>query len=521
MSPDPTRATCITPVNPATGEVLGEFAVAAPVEVRQAVERARVAQRDWQAGPLGKRLLVLERFQKLLTLQKSQVARTITLETGKPYVEALLTEVLVVLDSTRFLLNECPGFLRDEAVSHLSLATKFKSGRLVREARGVIGVIAPWNYPFSIPAIQALFALATGNAVVLKASELAPLSALRLRELLRDAGTPENLFELVMGDGSTGEALVDAAVQKLVFTGSVSTGRKIAERAASRLLPVLLELGGKDPMIVLRDADLEVASSAAVWGAFLNAGQACLSVERCYVERPIYDQFIGRCSEKARQLRVGSGFDSEVEVGPLIHPRQLRTLEEHVEDARARGARIMAGGKRLPELGENFYAPTVLAETTHEMRIMREETFGPVLPVMAFDSDSEAIGLANDCDYGLAASVWTGNGGRGRELARKIQAGSVMINDTLSSFAIPEAPHGGVKSSGIGRTHGRAGLEEMVETKYIDFDLLPRRKKPLWYPYTTKMTSGAEGFLDFEFGGAMRRLAGGLRALALLRGRKL
>ena len=521
MSADSMPGMRITPINPASGEVLGEFRAAQAGEVRAAVERARRAQRDWQAGTLRKRLAAIERFQQLLARKRSEVARTITLETGKPNVEALLTEILVVLDSTRFLVNECPAFLREEAVPHRSVATKFKTGRLLRQPHGVIGIISPWNYPFSIPAIQTLFALATGNGVVLKPSELTPLSALKLGELLRDAGVPEDLFQLAVGDGSTGEAVIDAPIQKLVFTGSVSTGRKIAERAALRLLPVVLELGGKDPMIVLDDADLEVAASAAVWGAFLNAGQACLSVERCYVARPIYQEFIRRASEKANRLRVGSGFDPEVDVGPLIHPRQLRTLEEHIEDARARGAQIAAGGKRLPALGENFYAPTVLADATHEMRIMREETFGPALPIMAFDSHSEAIRLANDCEYGLAASLWTANRRRAEELACEIQAGSVMINDAVASFAIPEAPHGGVKSSGIGRTHGRAGLEEMVAIKYLDFDLLGRRKKPWWYPYTTKMSVAAEGFLDFEFGGAIRRLRGSLRALALLSRRKL
>lgn len=521
MPANSSSRTRITPVNPASGEVLAEFTAATPVEVRESVERARVAQRDWQATPLQKRLAVIERFGELVTLHKPHLARTITLETGKPYVEALLTEVLVVLDSIHFLLQECPGFLRDQSVPHHSLATKFKTGRLVREARGVIGIIAPWNYPFSIPSVETLFALATGNAVVLKPSELTPLSALQLTELLRDAGAPENLVQLAIGDGTTGEALVESAIQKLIFTGSVSTGRKIAERAASHLLPVVLELGGKDPMVVLDDADLEVASSAAVWGAFLNAGQACLSVERCYVARPIYDEFINRSAEKAARLRVGSGLDSEVDIGPLIHPRQLRTLEEHIADARALGARIVAGGRRLPELGGNFYAPTVVGEATHQMRIMREETFGPVLPVMAFGSEDEAIRLANDCDYGLAASLWTRDGRRGKRLARQIQAGTVMINDVLTSFAIPEAPHGGLKASGIGRTHGQAGLEEMVETKYLDRDLLARRKKPWWYPYTTDMASAVEGFVDFSFGNAIRRLSGGLRALALLSRRKL
>jgi len=225
-----------------------------------------------------------------------------------------------------------------------------------------------------------------------------------------------------------------------VFTGSVATGKRIATAAAERLLPVVLELGGKDPMLVLDDADVDVASSAAVWGAFVNAGQACLSVERCYVHRSLYQSFVNACAEKTSQLRVGDGMHSRTDVGPMIHERQVRIVESHVEDAKARGARVLVGGTRLPDLGANFYAPTVLAGVTHDMRIMREETFGPVLPVMAFDSDDEAVRLANDSEYGLAASLWTRASARGEKLARRIHAGTVMVNDVISCFGISEAP---------------------------------------------------------------------------------
>ena len=515
------RAQIIRAVNPASGEVLREIACATSADVTEAVSRARGAQPEWERTSLRHRLAVVEKFQRLLTERKQQVARVITSESGKPYAEALLTEILVVLDTARFLRDQSYEFLREKPVPHGSLVTKTKRGRLVHEPYGVIGIISPWNYPFAIPATESLAAIVTGNAVVLKPSELTPLSALELAALLREAGVPENVFQVLVGDGLTGAALAESNIDKLIFTGSVATGKRIAQTAAARLLPVVLELGGKDPMVVLDDADLDVASSGAVWGAFVNAGQACLSVERCYVHRKIYDSFTSLCAEKAKQLRIGNGMDPATDIGPLIYERQLRTVEQHVEDARGQGGRVLTGGKRLPSLGPNFYSPTVLADVTHQMLVMREETFGPVLPIMPFDSDDEAIRLANDSEYGLAASVWTRDRSRGEKIARQIKAGMVMVNDAISCYGISEAPHGGIKASGIGRTHGKLGLEEMVRAKYLDVDLWPRIKKPWWYSYGAQMANAAEGFLDFQFAGEMkRRLVGGIRSIPLISRRR-
>ena len=512
----------VVPRNPATGEALRELECAGSVEVQQAVHCAHTAQRAWHETPIRKRLAIIGDFQRLLNERKEKVARAITAEAGKPYGESLLTEVLVVLDAARFLLKDGYDFLREQPVPHGSLATKAKVGRLLREPYGVVGIISPWNYPFSIPATETLSALVTGNTVVLKPSELTPLCALELAALLGEAGLPPDVFQVVIGDGSTGAALVESGIDKLIFTGSVRTGRRIAQSAGARLLPVVLELGGKDAMVVLDDADLDVASSGAVWGAFVNAGQACLSVERCYVHRSLHDRFIAACADKAKQLRVGDGMDPDTDIGPLIHEGQLRTIEEHILDARSRGARSVFGGERLSSLGPNFYAPTVLADVTHEMRIMREESFGPVLPIMAFDSDDAAIALANDSEYGLAASVWTRDRDRGESIARRINAGTVMVNDAVSCFGISEAPHGGVKASGIGRTHGRFGLEEMVRMKYLDTDLLSGTRKPWWYSYGPAFARSAEGFLDFQFARGMgRRLKGAIRSVHLISRRKL
>jgi acyl-CoA reductase-like NAD-dependent aldehyde dehydrogenase len=512
----------VVSVNPATGEALRELECADENEVQAAVARARAAQSAWAEIGVRRRVAVLREFQHRLHQRKSEIAEAITREAGKPVAEALTTEVLVVLDAARFLIDNAYRLLRDEPVPHGNLATKLKSGRLVREPYGVVGIISPWNYPFSIPATETLAALVAGNAVVLKPSEFTSLVALELASLLHAAGVPHDVFQVLVGDGATGAALVHSKIDKLVFTGSVATGKRIAAVAAERLLPLLLELGGKDAMLVLDDADIDVASSAAVWGAFVNAGQTCLSVERCYVHRSLYERFLKSCVEKTKKLIVTHGLDHNAEVGPLIHPRQLMLVEEHIEDAKARGARVLAGGSRFPEVGANFYHPTVLADVTHEMRIMREETFGPVLPVMAFDSDEEAVRLANDSEYGLAASVFTRDNARGERLARRIQAGTVMVNDVVSCFGISEAPHGGVKSSGVGRAHGRFGLEEMVRLKYLDTDQMPGMKKVWWYGYGMTFSQQMEGFLDMQFARDLgTRLRGALRSAGVVVRRKL
>jgi acyl-CoA reductase-like NAD-dependent aldehyde dehydrogenase len=515
-------ARTIASINPATGEVLRELECAGEGEVCAAVERAKSAQPAWAKLGVRRRVAIVREFQAKLHAKKSEIAAAITREAGKPLAEALVTEVLVVLDAARFLIDNAFTLLRDEPVPHGNLATKHKRGSLISEPHGVIGIIAPWNYPFSIPATETLAALVAGNAVVLKPSELTPLVALELASLLHESGIPKEVFQVIVGDGAAGAALVASGIDKLVFTGSVATGKRIAAASAERLLPVVLELGGKDPMLVLDDANIDVASSAAVWGAFVNAGQACLSVERCYVHHSLYEEFVEACARKARQLRIGNGMDANTDVGPMIRERQVRIVESHVEEAKVRGARVLVGGKRLPELGENFYAPTVLADVTHDMRIMREETFGPVLPIMSFNNDDEAISLANDSEYGLAASVFTRDSKRGERIARRVHAGTVMVNDVISCFAISEAPHGGVKASGLGRTHGKFGLEEMVRRKYLDIDLMPRMKKVWWHGYGENFRRQMEGFLDLQFARKFSaRLRGAFRAAGVLRRKRL
>lgn len=508
----------ISSVNPATGDLLASFRCASELDVQDAVGRARRAQPDWHLLGLRRRIELIREFQKLLNENKAHIARLISQEVGKPYAEALSTEVLVVLDAARFLVENAFALLGDKYLAHGSWMTKSKRGWIRREPLGVIGIISPWNYPFSTPAIEALTALVAGNSVVLKPSEFTSLCALELESLLTRAGTAKDVLQVVLGDGATGTALVSSAIDKVVFTGSVQTGKQVARRAADRLLPTLLELGGKDPMLVLADADVDVASSGALWGAFMNAGQTCLSVERCYVHRKIYDRFVGLCAEKTRRLKIGNGLDSQTDIGPLIHEAQLRLVESHVIDAQARGARVIVGGKRLPELGANFYSPTILIDVSQQMRVMREETFGPVLPIMPFESEEQAVQLANDSEFGLAASVWTRDRRRGEKIAAKIAAGSIMINDVISCYGISEAPHGGVKASGIGRTHGSFGLEEMVGIKYVDSDLLPSLKKLWWYGYGPEFAGYMEQLTDLMFSRRrLKRLRAAVGSVRLVR----
>jgi len=513
---------CVSSVNPATGETVRELPCASEREVRDAVMRARSAHPAWFALGTRRRIAILKKFQHLVYERKSEIAKLITSEVGKPSVEALTTEVIVALDSARFYIENGYSLLHEEPLRHGNLAMKTKAGRILHEPYGVIGIISPWNYPFSIPATESLAALVAGNAVVLKPSEFTSLIALELAELFHRAGVPKDVFQVIVGDGATGAALLNSELDKLIFTGSVATGKRIAQIAAARLLPVVLELGGKDPMIVLDDADIDVASSGAVWGAFVNAGQTCLSVERCYVHHSIYEPFLDACVRKTKQLRVGNGMDPQTDVGPMIHERQLRIVEQQVEDAVAQGARVLTGGTWLPDLGPNFYAPTVLADVNHNMQIMREETFGPVLPIMPFETEDEAVRLANDSEYGLAASVWTRDRARGEAFARRIAAGTVLVNDAVSCFGISEAPHGGVKSSGIGRTHGRFGLEEMVRIKYVASDRLPGMKKVWWYKYGESFSRQIDGLLDMQFASSLtKRLRGVLHSTGALFGKRV
>ncbi len=513
----------IQSLNPATGEVLAEIEAATDPEVEAAVGRAAHALPGWRSMSVAERASHLFRLKEALYGRRDEIAALITLEAGKPGVEAMLTEIMVVLDALEYFGRRAAKFLAPQPVPHHNLAMKLKRGRLEFEPYGVIGIISPANYPFAIPFNEMIPALVAGNTVVLKPSEFTPQVGLAIRELLDAAKLPPGVAQVILGDGLTGRALAAAPIHKLIFTGSVATGKRIQAAAAERLLPTVLELGGKDAMIVCADANLETASSGAVWGAFTNAGQTCVSVERAYVVRDVAERFIDLCVSKAKKLRVGRGDDPSTDVGPLIRGRQVGIVEEQVSEAVAQGAEVLCGGHRpqLPGLHGFFYEPTVITRVNHQMRLMREETFGPVLPIMVVEDEDEAVALANDSAFALSASVWTRDRKRGERLARQIEAGAVMVNDCISYFGISEAPHGGPKMSGIGRTHSRLGLMEMVRVKYLDTDLAAGIPKPWWYGYGFKAQRFAHGFVEFLFGQAPTQRARGFVTMLANFGKKL
>ncbi len=493
----------IPSIDPATGKILAQFEKTPCAVLPEILLRARAAQSGWGALPIEKRCAQVRVLRECMMASRDALADAVVAESGKPRVEALFADLFVALDTAEYFSKNGALLLRSERVPHHSIAAKAKSGRIVYDPVGVIGIISSWNYPLAIPLSQIIPAVAAGNAVICKTSDFTPHCGALIEKLFADAGFPRNLVTVIQGGGEVGQALIDAAPDKIMFTGSVATGRRVAEACAKKLIPSVLELGGKDAMIVLADANLDVAASAAVWGSYTNCGQVCLSVERLFVEESIEEKFLALCVEKTKKLRLGSGCDLATDVGPLIRPQHVQRMGDLFHDAVTRGARVLCGGKPRPDLGANFFEPTVIAGVNSAMKLFQEETFGPILAVQTVKDAEEAVVRANDSNFALAASVWTSDSKRGQAIAARLRAGAVMVNDAISYFGIAEAPHGGCGASGWGRTHGKAGLLEMVQTKYIDVDRMPAREKPWWYRYGTDLDRAADAFLRFEFGGGL------------------
>ena len=474
--------------NPATGEVIGSVPDLSAEQVAELAARARAAQPAWEALGFDGRARVMLRAQKWLIDNSERVIQTIVSETGKSWEDAQVAEISYGAAAFGFWAKNAEAYLADEKIHTANLLVKGRKLVVRYAPLGLIGVIGPWNYPLTNSFGDCIPALMAGNAVILKPSEVTPLTSLLLAEGLRECGLPEDVFAVATGRGDTGRALVDE-VDMIMFTGSTRTGKLVAQQAAGRLIPASLELGGKDPMIVLSDADLEKAANAAVWSAFMNGGQTCVSTERVYVEAPVYDAFVAKVTEKARALRQGvpSGFGS-VDVGAVTFPPQADIIEAHVNDALAKGAKAVVGGHRGAGPGR-FFEPTVLVDVDHTMDAIKEETFGPTLPIMKVADAEEAIKLANDSPYGLAATVFSKDVARGEAVARRLQAGAVNVNDALLNYAALELPMGGWKASGLGSRHGKGGIRKYCAQQAILVSRLPLKREIHHFPYKAS-TSG-------------------------------
>ena len=486
-------------VNPATGQVVATVPDLSPEDIHAMAERGRQAQPGWNALGFEGRARVLLRAQKWIIDNKQRVIDTIMSETGKTYEDALMAEVSYGAGAFGFWAKNAEKYLADERVRSSSVSVKGKKLVVRYKPLGLIGVIGPWNYPLTNSFGDCIPALAAGNSVILKPSEITPLTSLLMGEALRECGIPEHVYQVATGLGDTGAALVDE-VDMIMFTGSTATGKKVAARAAETLTPISLELGGKDPMLVLSDADVERAANTAVYASMQNSGQTCISIERVFVEEPVYDEFVGKVTEKIKALRQGvPGGPGSVEVGSMTFPKQVDIVERHVDDAIAHGARALTGGHRGTGAGL-FFEPTVLVDVTPDMSCMTEETFGPTLPIVKVRDQEEAIRLANAGPYGLSASVFSKDVARGEAVARRLDTGAACVNDALVNYTALELPMGGAKESGIGSRHGAGGIRKYTQTQSLLVSRLHPKRDMHMFPYTEKMTNRLGKLFGFLYG---------------------
>jgi acyl-CoA reductase-like NAD-dependent aldehyde dehydrogenase len=472
--------------NPATGELIGSVETITPAKVQAIVDDVAEVQPFWAALTLEDRARYLRRACDVLLEDLDEIADLLTTEQGKPRVESYTMELLPTVDSLKWIAENGPEILADEKQS-MPVFLKSKSAKFTYEPIGVVGVIAPWNYPWSIPFGEVAIALMAGNGVVLKPASLTPLIGDRIRQTFEKAGLPEGLVRTVHGGGRIGDALVKSTAGKIFFTGSVEVGQKVGVESAKRMKGSVLELGGKDPAIVCADADLAMAVSGNVWGGFANAGQTCSGIERVYVHRDVADAYLEGLVRETGRLTVGDPRDWTTEIGPMVSEEQAAIVDELVEDAVESGATKLTGGPvEIEGMTGRFIAPVVLTGVTHEMRIMKEEIFGPVLPVITVDSEEQAISLANDSEFGLGASVWTKDRAKGERMAHQIQSGMVWINDHSFSHGACVCAWGGVKHSGLGRSHSKFGFYECVNIKQLAWE--PGWARDMWWqPYDRKL----------------------------------
>ena len=506
--------------SPIDGRRLGAVPATGPEDVQSVVEEVARVQPFWAALPLPDRARYMRRAGQVIIDSLDELSTLLTQEQGKPRTESYSMELVPTIDALRWIAETGQRMLGGERIG-LPLFLGGKRARVAYEPLGVVGVIAPWNYPWSIPFGEVAMALMAGNGVVLKPASLTPLIGQRIQDVFERAGLPEGIVRAVHGGGEVGQALVESEVAKVFFTGSVAVGRQVGAACAQRLKGSVLELGGKDPMLVLRDANLQNAVAGCLWGGFANAGQTCSGIERVYVERSVAEEFVQGVVAGARSLRVGDPMDWSTEIGPMVSRQQFEVVEELVDDAVANGATVHCGGPiELPGMERaDFFAPAVLTGVSHEMRIMREEIFGPVVPIMSVESEEEAVALANDSEFGLGASIWTSDRARAERMAPRIQSGMVWLNDHMYSHGACSCPWGGVKESGLGRSHSKLGFVECVNVKLVAWSR-PRLRDFWWHPYDESIAKAMHAGAQLLYGreddrpGALRRGAAPLAKLA-------
>jgi len=517
MSPTPKHTACI---NPATGELLGESPLHTVDELKTAIASARAAQPAWAALPVKERVRHIRKIQDAIVTQAEELSEIIAKDNGKTVLDAMAAEIMAAAIAVHYYCRKAPSFLKSKRPGFGSVALVNKRSRVFRVPYGVIGIISPWNYPFSIPFSEAIMGLLAGNAVILKVATETQLTGLALKSVIESAGLPDGIFHYLNLPGRVaGEGFLKNGVDKLFFTGSVPVGKRLMAMAAETLTPVNLELGGNDAMLVCEDADPVRAAAGAVWAGFSNAGQSCGGVERIYVHEAIYDAFMKELKQRTETLRPGNNLNPDCDLGGMTTAAQVEVVKAHVEDALAHGAKVFARSPEPPEgtVGQ-FHPAMVLTNVTPDMKVMRDETFGPVIGVMKVSNMETAVQMANDSNLGLTGSVWSKNRKKARKLARQIQAGAVTINDHLMSHGVPETSWGGFKESGIGRSHGELGFNEMTQPQTIVDDWLPGVKKNLWWhPYSRKVYDGLNGLTVGLYGnGVLKRLSGILHALRVL-----
>ncbi len=500
---------------PATGERLAEVHRAGPAEIDAAVAAAGKAFLHWGSRSHKERQKHLASLLEALRRSHDELSRLIALEQGKPIAEARALDLVPAADALRYFSRHAEELLAPKPVDYEQILFAHKAASFRYEPLGVIAVITPWNFPFAIPMVELAACLAAGNTVVLKPASATARVGLAIGELCRRAGLPPGVVNVVTASGSDVDHLLEhPGVAKILFTGSVEVGSHVMRTASKNVTPFVLELGGKDAAVVASDADLDRTASGLVWGAFSNAGQACGSIERVYAVKTIADELIGKVVERTRRLRQGDPLAEATDVGPMTTAEQRDFVDAQVREAVAQGAKALTGGEK-PAAKGYWFPPTVLVGTTHSMRVMTEETFGPVLPIVVVDGLDEAIALANDSEFGLTASGWTRSTKTAQKLVEELRAGTVTINDHLFSFGEPTATWGGLGKSGIGRSHGVHGLMELVNVKHVSVDLQDSSAAPWWYPYD----GGFQEFMKKAFGllyarDARTKVADGLGLLA-------